>query len=87
MEWTSLHAACQGRPLSVMASTPSWTPFKAQAFDVVSGGTSPETIVDATTFVVGLSEVHCVQHTGGLNFQVTVKCIASMALIVDTDDR
>ncbi|KAH7959910.1 hypothetical protein HPB49_014819 [Dermacentor silvarum] len=37
----------------------------------------PETVVDATASIVGLSEV------GGLNFQVTVKSMASMTLIVD----
>ncbi|XP_065307978.1 uncharacterized protein [Dermacentor albipictus] len=67
-----------------MAPTVSWTPSKAQVFDVVVPvGNGPETVVDATASIVGLSEVYCVQHMGGLNFQVTVKSMASMTLIVN----
>nr|XP_054925842.1 uncharacterized protein LOC126529466 [Dermacentor andersoni] len=67
-----------------MAPTASWTPSKAHVFDVVvPTGNGPETVVDATASIVGLSEVYCVQHMGGLNFQVTVKSMASMTLIVD----
>ncbi|XP_070396503.1 uncharacterized protein [Dermacentor albipictus] len=67
-----------------MAPTASWTPSKAHVFDVVvPTGNGPETVVDATASIVGLSEVYCVQHMGGLNFQVTVKSTASMTLIVD----
>lgn len=82
---TSLRVPRQGRPPHLaMAPSTSWTPSKAQAFDVVvPAGTSPETVVDATASIVGLSEVHCVQHMGGMNFQVTVKSMASMTLIVD----
>lgn len=67
-----------------MGPTVSWTPSKAQVFNVVvPAGNGPETVVDATASLVGLSEVYCVQHMGGLNFQVTVKSMASMTLIVD----
>ncbi|XP_075550745.1 uncharacterized protein LOC142584516 [Dermacentor variabilis] len=67
-----------------MAPTASWTPSKAHVFDVVvPTGNGPETVVDATASIVVLSEVYCVQHMGGLNFQVTVKSMASMTLIVD----
>ncbi|KAH6925728.1 hypothetical protein HPB50_008990 [Hyalomma asiaticum] len=67
-----------------MAPVASWTPSKAVVFDiVVPTGTSPETVVDATASIVGLSEVYCVQHQGAQNFQVTVKSMGAMSLIVD----
>ncbi|KAH6930130.1 hypothetical protein HPB50_010381 [Hyalomma asiaticum] len=67
-----------------MAPVASWTPSKALVFDiVVPRGTSPETVVDTTASIVGPSEVYCVQHQGAPNFQVTVKSMGTMSLIVD----
>ncbi|KAH7953696.1 hypothetical protein HPB49_011437 [Dermacentor silvarum] len=67
-----------------MAPTVPWTLSKTQAFHiVVPTGNSPETIVDATASIVDLSEVYCVEHLRSLSFQVTVKSIASMTLIVN----
>ncbi|KAH6938226.1 hypothetical protein HPB50_007812 [Hyalomma asiaticum] len=67
-----------------MAPVASWTPSKALVFAIVAPtGTSPETVVDATASIVGLSEVYCVQHQGAQNFQVTVKSMGAMSLIVD----
>lgn len=64
-----------------MASQP---PKKALAFDVVvPEGTSPEDVVDATSSIVGIEEVYCVQHFGGRNYQVTVNSEAALAQIVD----
>ncbi|KAH6938209.1 hypothetical protein HPB50_007759 [Hyalomma asiaticum] len=42
-----------------MAPVASWTPSKALVFAIVAPtGTSPETVVDATASIVGLSEVY-----------------------------
>ncbi|KAH7978299.1 hypothetical protein HPB49_005137 [Dermacentor silvarum] len=66
-----------------MAPTVSWTSSKAQVFAVVVPTRNGlETVVDATTSIVSLSEVYCVPHMECLNFQVTVKSITSMSLIV-----
>ncbi|KAH8035888.1 hypothetical protein HPB51_010640 [Rhipicephalus microplus] len=64
--------------------TTPWTPSKAKAFDVVvPAWTSPETVIDAKALIVGLSEVHCVQHMGGMNFQVTVESMTFMIHVID----
>ncbi|KAH7942218.1 hypothetical protein HPB49_021902 [Dermacentor silvarum] len=63
----------------------SLTPSKAEDFYVVPTGNGPETIiiVDATVSIVAISEVYCVQHMGGLNFQVTIKSTASTTIMGD----
>ncbi|KAH6922581.1 hypothetical protein HPB50_016733 [Hyalomma asiaticum] len=67
-----------------MAPVASWTPSKALVFDiVVPTGTSPEAVLDTMASIVGLSEVYCVKHHEAQNFQVTVKSMGAMALIVD----
>ncbi|KAH6920001.1 hypothetical protein HPB50_029011 [Hyalomma asiaticum] len=55
-----------------------------KVFDiVVPTGTSPKSTVEATASIVGLSEVYYVQHQGAQNFQVIVKSLGAMSLIVD----
>ncbi|KAH7949202.1 hypothetical protein HPB49_006291 [Dermacentor silvarum] len=66
-----------------MAPTVPWTPSKAQVFVVVvATGNGSDAVVDATASIVGLSEVYLVQRMGSINFQVTLKSMASMTLIV-----